>query len=188
MCVLLESLKVMLGRFERFCREIASLSGLMFFGYFWWHGGRALRFHLTAGGHPSRAPGQGEGACDARLALGSDKALPPLKVTLTPWKLSAGAVGCQLLWTCHGLLSTLMMTTARGRPAQHCMRTGETPPSFLSPLTLFFILCASFTTTLYFSLFYFFFIRTKYRMVNHFEMPIHFCFLNVFWIQNLFSD
>lgn len=101
-------------------------------GYFWWCGGGALRFHLNAGGHPSRAPGQGEGARDARLALRSDKALPSLKVTLTPWKLSAGPVGCQLLWTCHGLLSTLMMTTARGRPAQHCMRTGETPPSFLS--------------------------------------------------------
>ncbi len=166
MCVLLESLKVMFGRFGRFCREIASLFCLMFFGYFWWRGGRALLFHLTAGGHPSRAPGQGEGACDARLALGSDKALPPLKVTLTPWKLSAGPVGCQLLWTCHGLLSTLMMTTARGRPAQHCMRTGE-DPSFFS--LSFFTLCASFTTTLYFSLFYyFFFIRTKYRMVNNF--------------------
>lgn len=102
------------------------------FGYFWWCGGGALQFHPNAGGHPSRAPGQGEGVCDARLALRSDKALPRLKVTLTPWKLSAGPVGCQLLWTCHGLLSTLMMTTARGRPAQHCM-TGET---FSSPLTL----------------------------------------------------
>lgn len=95
----------------------------LLFTYFWWHGGRALWFHLTASGHPSQAPGQGEGACDARLALGSDKALHPLKVTLSLWKLSAGPISCQLLWTCHGLLSTLMMTTARSRPVQHCMWT-----------------------------------------------------------------
>lgn len=99
-------------------RNVASL--LCIPPFFWCHWGRALWFHLTASWHPSQAPGQGEGARDARLALGSDKAFHPLKVTLT---LGAGPIGCQLLWTCHGLLSTLMMTTARSRPAQHCMWT-----------------------------------------------------------------